>query len=95
MVIFTGLTPIAERPTGAGLTLGMGLSCHYCGAGLMTQRRRSPAKPDGLGGVELLLTDEEGILARGGNFLARRCWRAFCSVCSEVNIRTAIFSAEE
>jgi hypothetical protein len=25
MVIFTGLTPIAERPTGAGLTLGMGL----------------------------------------------------------------------
>ena len=53
------------------------------------------AEQDGLGGVVSMLTGEEGILARGGNFLARRCWRAFCSLCSEVNIRTAIFSAEE
>ena len=36
------------------------------------------AEQDGLGGVVSLLTGEEGILARGGNLLARRCWRAFC-----------------
>jgi hypothetical protein len=40
-------------------------------AGLMRERRRSPAKPDGLGGVELLLTDEEGIYAEGVDLLAR------------------------
>lgn len=41
----------AERPTGAGLTLGMGLRDIGGEAGLVMQRRRSPAKPDGLGGV--------------------------------------------
>lgn len=34
-------------------------------------------------------------LSEGGNFLARRRGREFCSLCSEVNIRTAIFSAKE
>ena len=37
-------------------------------AGLVDQRGRSPAKPDGLGGVVSMLTGEEGILARAGNF---------------------------
>jgi hypothetical protein len=31
-----------------------------------SQRRRSPAKPDGLGGVVSLVTGEEGIYAAGG-----------------------------
>lgn len=43
-----------------------GASCHYCGAGLMTQRRRSPAKPDGLGSAVSNLTDEEGIYRTAG-----------------------------
>ena len=46
---------IAERPTGAGLTLGMGLRDIGGVGGRMTQRRRSPAKPDGLGGNVLLV----------------------------------------
>ena len=33
-------------------------------AGLNMKRRRSPAKPDGLGGVLPHLSDDEGILAR-------------------------------
>jgi hypothetical protein len=51
MVFATGSEFIAERPTGAGLTLGMGLRDIGGEAGRMIQRRRSPAKPDGLGGV--------------------------------------------
>jgi hypothetical protein len=37
-------------------------------AGLEMQRRRSPAKPDGLGGEMPHLGDDEGILARAGIF---------------------------
>jgi hypothetical protein len=59
---------IAERPTGAGLTLGMGLRAIGGKAGLMRQRRRSPAKPDGLGGVVSILTGEEGILGERREF---------------------------
>jgi hypothetical protein len=68
MVIFTGLTPIAERPTGAGLTLGMGLRA-------MRRSRTDDsaeaveAEQDGLGGVVSNLTDEEGIYRRAGIFL--------------------------
>ena len=57
---------IAERPTVAGLTLGMGLRDIGGEAGLVDQRRRSPAKPDGLGGVVSILTGEEGIFSKGG-----------------------------
>lgn len=49
-----GFRVIAERPTGAGLTLGMGLRNIGGEAGRMIQRRRSlwsVAEPDGLGGV--------------------------------------------
>jgi hypothetical protein len=35
-------------------------------AGLVDQRRRSPAKPDGLGGVVSILSGEEGIFSGGG-----------------------------
>jgi hypothetical protein len=54
MVFATGSEFIAERPTGAGLTLGMGLRDIGGEAGLVIQRRRSlwsVAEPDGLGGV--------------------------------------------
>ena len=54
---------IAERPTVAGLPLGLGLRDIGGVAGLMDQRRRSPAKQDGLGGVVSMLTGEEGIYA--------------------------------
>jgi hypothetical protein len=40
------------------------------------------AEQDGLGGVVSLLNGEEGIYAAGGNLLARRRGRAFCSLCS-------------
>ena len=79
MVIFTGLTPIAERPTGAGLTLGRGLRAITAEQEDDSQRRRSPAKPDGLGSAVSNLTDEEGILTRGGNLLARWRGREFFS----------------
>jgi len=79
MVIFTGLTPIAERPTGAGLTLRRGLRAITAEQEDDSQRRRSPAKPDGLGGVVSMLTGTAGILARGGFCLARRRGREFCS----------------
>jgi hypothetical protein len=78
-VIFTGLTRIAERPTGAGLPLRMGLRDINGKAGRLGQRRRSPAKPDGLGGVMSNLNSPEGIFAKGGNFLVRRRGRAFFS----------------
>jgi hypothetical protein len=45
----------------------------------MDQRRRSPAKPDGLGSAVSNLTDEEGIYSEGGILLARRRGREFCS----------------
>jgi hypothetical protein len=72
MVFATGSEFIAERPTGAGLTLGMGLRDIGGEAGLVDERRRSPAKPDGLGG-------EEGILERAGIYLAHWRSREFCS----------------
>ena len=57
---------IAERPTVAGLPLGLGLRDIGGVAGLLDQRRRSPAKQDGLGGVVSMLTGEEGIYAADG-----------------------------
>jgi len=35
-------------------------------AGLVDERRRSPAKPDGLGGVVSILSGEDGIFSGGG-----------------------------
>ncbi len=58
---------IAERPTGAGLTLGMGLRDIGGEAGRMIQRRRSlwsVAEPDGLGGVMPHLIGLAGFSAR-------------------------------
>ena len=46
----------------------MGLSDIGGGAGLVNQRRRSPAKPDGLGGVVSNLGDDEGIFDEGWIF---------------------------
>ena len=66
--------------------LGMGLRAIAATAGLMTQRRRSPAKPDGLGGVASMLTGVAVILTGGGFCLARRRGRAFCWMCSEVKL---------
>lgn len=54
MVFATGAEFSAERPTGAGLMLGMGLRDIGGEAGRMIQRRRSlwsAAEPEGLGGV--------------------------------------------
>jgi hypothetical protein len=54
MVFATGSEFSAERPTGAGLMLGMGLRDIGGEAGRMIQRRRSlwsVAEPDGLGGA--------------------------------------------
>jgi hypothetical protein len=46
--------------------LGMGLREISGKAGLVMQRRRSPAKPDGLGGVVSILSGEDGIFSGGG-----------------------------
>jgi hypothetical protein len=56
----------AERPTGAGLMLGMGLRDIGGEAGRMIQRRRSlwsVAEPDGLGGAMPHLIGLAGFLA--------------------------------
>ena len=46
----------------------------------------SGAEPAGLGSAVSNLTNEEGILTRGGNLLDRWRGREFCSLCSEVKL---------
>jgi hypothetical protein len=68
MVIVNRLKVIAERPTGASLTLVMRLRETRAEARLVMQRSRSPAMPCGFGGAVSNLGDDEGILARSGIF---------------------------
>ena len=66
--------------------LGMGLRAITAKQEDDSQRGRSPAKPDGLGGGMSNLNGAAVILARGGFCLARRRGRAFCWMCSEVKL---------
>lgn len=61
---------IRSASTGTSTTLGFtnqrdGDFSNTQDAGLEMQRRRSPAKPDGLGGEMPHLGDDEGILGEG------------------------------